>query len=88
MRMPTRRLISAATADGDQGLTGKQRGRCKQEIAAEHHQFAVRQIEHAADAVDEHVAAGDQRVNRRQHHDIDEQLHAGSPHGWADYFTS
>ena len=38
----------------------------------------MRQIDHAADAIDEHIAAGDQRVDRRKHHDVDDELQAAT----------
>jgi len=62
--------------DGDKRIAGKGGRRRQQQIGAEHHQFAMRQIKYAADAIDEHITAGDQRVDGGQHDDVDDELHA------------
>src|SRR4029079_4513569 len=49
------------------------------EICAEHHQFAVREIEHPADAVDQHISAGDQRVDRAEDENVDRELQTNCP---------
>ena len=74
--MPTTRLSTTAAAIASERMTGEQRGGRQQQIGAEHHQLAMRQIEHAADAVDQHIAARDQRIDRSQHDDVDDELHA------------
>src|SRR5690348_14285556 len=57
----------------------EERGRRQHHVGAEHHQLAMREIEHAADAIDQHVAAGDQRVDRRKDDDVDDELHEKCP---------
>jgi hypothetical protein len=52
----------------------QRRGR-EQQIGTEHHQLTMREVEHAADPVDQHVAARDQRVDRGQDDDVDDELH-------------
>ncbi len=52
----------------------KHPGRGQQQIRPDHHQFAMRKIKHAADAIDQDITAGDQCVDRRQDDDIDEEL--------------
>ena len=60
-------------------MTAEQRRGHQQQVGAEHHQLAVRQVEHPAHAIDEHVAARDQRIDRRQHDDVDGELHELHP---------
>ena len=57
------------------GAVGEQRRGGEQQIGAEHHQLAMRQVEHAADPIDQHVAARDQRVDRGEDDDVDDELH-------------
>ena len=47
----------------------------EQQIGPQHGEFPMRHVHHPADAIDQHVAAGEQRVDRREHHDIDDELH-------------
>src|SRR5215471_18483226 len=56
-------------------MIDEQRGRCEQEIGAEHAQLAVRHVHHPAHPIDEDIAAGEQRIDRRKHDDVDEKLH-------------
>ena len=76
-QQPTARLSTSAAASAATGVLGEQRRDGQQQIGAEHHQLAMRQVEHAADPIDQHVAAGDQRVDRGQDDDVDEELHGG-----------
>ena len=66
-----------AAASAIAGWPRKQRRRRQHQIGAEHHQFAMGEIEHPADPVDQHVAAGDQGVDRGKDDDVDEELQAG-----------
>ena len=61
--------------DRDQRMPGEQRRRGRQAVGAEHHQLAVRERQHPADAVDQDIAAADQRIDRRQYRDVDGELH-------------
>ena len=67
----------AAPSAIDRMPVEERRGR-QHHIGAEHHQFAMREIEHAADAIDQHIAARDQRVDRREDDDVDGELHEDS----------
>ena len=56
-------------------MAGKQRRRGQQQVGRQHHEFAVSQVENPAHAIDQHIAAGDQRVDRGKYDDIDGELH-------------
>src|SRR6516225_8721926 len=62
-------------SDRADGMISKQRGSRVEEIGAEHRQFAVRHVHHAAYAIDEYVAAGEQRIDRGENSDVDDELH-------------
>src|SRR5215813_3715879 len=55
-------------------MADEQRGGRVQEIGAEHSQFAVGYVHDPAHAIDEDVAAGEQRVDRREYGDVDDEL--------------
>ena len=71
---PTSNAQAHGRRDRGGRMAGKQRGRGQQQVGRQHHQLAVRQVEHPAHAIDQHVAAGDQRVDRGQHDDVDGEL--------------
>ncbi len=56
-------------------MARKEPRRREQQIGTQHHQLAMRKIEHAADPVDENIAAGDERVDRAQYDNVDSKLH-------------
>ena len=69
------RLITTATAIAVSGLPTNSDARREQQIGAEHGDLAMRHVQHPAHAIDQHIAAGEQRIDRRQHDDIDDELH-------------
>ena len=77
-RRPGRRRRGSArppTAIATSGWPANSEAVANRQIGAEHHQLAVREVQHAAHAIDQHVAAADQRIDRRQHDDVDDELH-------------
>lgn len=62
--------------DCNQRIGRDARRRREERVGAEHHQFAMRHVEHAADAVDEDISARHQRIERGKHNNVDEELGA------------
>ncbi len=77
-RTPMTRARSGRCGDGEHRMPGEERGSGEKPVRPEHHELAVRQAQHAARAVDQHVAAADQRVDRRQDGDVDRELQAAT----------
>ena len=61
--------------DRDQRMAAEQRCGGVQPVGAEHHQLAVRERQHPAHAVDQDIAAADERIDRGEDRDVDRDLH-------------